>query len=139
MRVSCRVHLWLEERIEVPEAGLYEIVCGHFLEAHLQEDFAELRAHLEQRMQVASGWGHAQRFEIVFLHFHSTPRARREQLLAQVDQLLLSLQGEFLSLTNNEIPRLRRRVTHTYTYTHTYIHTHTRTYREKVRERVSFR
>jgi len=50
VRVACRVLLWLEQRIKVPERGLHIVVGGHFGEAHLGEDLAELRAHLRAHM-----------------------------------------------------------------------------------------
>jgi hypothetical protein len=46
VRVSRRVLLWLKEGIKIPEGRLHIIICWHFREAHLGEDFAELRPHL---------------------------------------------------------------------------------------------
>ena len=61
MGVARGVLLRLEERIKVPEGRLDVVGGGHLGEAHLCEDLAELRAHLEQRMQVAAREGQAQR------------------------------------------------------------------------------
>lgn len=52
--IASRVLLWLEERVEVPEAGLHKIVGGHLREAHLEEDGPEFCADLQERMQVAA-------------------------------------------------------------------------------------
>jgi len=42
MRVTCRMALWLEERIEVPEGALDESVRRHLREAHSKENLLEL-------------------------------------------------------------------------------------------------
>ena len=54
MRITRGVLLWLEQRIEVPEAAFYIVVGGHLLEAHLSEDLSELRSHLSQRTSYLS-------------------------------------------------------------------------------------
>lgn len=41
--------LWLKKSIKVPKAALNIVVCGHFSEAHLEEDLSVLSPHLEVR------------------------------------------------------------------------------------------
>lgn len=48
------VALRLEEGVEVPERGLHESLGGHFAEAHLEEDLAELGAGLQEWMQMSA-------------------------------------------------------------------------------------
>ena len=47
MGIARGVLLWLEQGIEVPERVLHVVVCGHFCEAHLGEDLAELSPDLQ--------------------------------------------------------------------------------------------
>lgn len=65
LRIARRVALRLEQRVEVPERRLHELVGGHLGEAHLQENLAELRSHHQQRMQIAALRLLAQRAEVV--------------------------------------------------------------------------
>lgn len=90
--IAGRVLLRLEQRVEIPEGALHKIIRAHLREPgghlclrmggglcpllpeppqaphhspHLQEDLAQLRAHLEQGVQVAAGRGQPQRGEVV--------------------------------------------------------------------------
>ena len=54
MRVSGRVLLRLEQRVEVPEAGLHVVVGRHLLKAHLDEDLPELAPHLQQQSCISA-------------------------------------------------------------------------------------
>lgn len=101
--VPRRVLLRLEERVEVPEGALHKVIRGHLREPgrggspplpqdrggrrpcpppgapqhspHLQEDLAQLRAHLEQRVQVPAGRGQPQRGEVVGFEGQAAPGA----------------------------------------------------------------
>ena len=48
------VGLGLEEGVEVPEGGLHISLGRHFVESHLKEDFAELGASFQQRVEVTA-------------------------------------------------------------------------------------
>ena len=52
VRVSRRVHLRLDQRVEVPKPALHEVVRRHLREPQLQKDLAELLSNLEQRVHV---------------------------------------------------------------------------------------
>ena len=57
VRVSCGMHLGLDQGVEVPEAALHEVVRGHLGETHLQKDLAELLSNLEEGVHAtAVGW-----------------------------------------------------------------------------------
>lgn len=102
--VARRVLLRLEQRVEIPEGALHKIIRGHLREPergatsplgdeektpvsppplleeppdspHLQEDLAQLRAHLEQRVQVAAGRGQPQGGEVVGFEGQTAPGA----------------------------------------------------------------
>lgn len=102
--VARRVLLRLEQCVEIPEGALHKIIRGHLREPergatsplgdeektpvsppplleeppdspHLQEDLAQLRAHLEQRVQVAAGRGQPQGGEVVGFEGQTAPGA----------------------------------------------------------------
>ena len=52
LRIASRVTLRLEQRIEVPERRLHELVRRHLREPHLQKDLAELRSNHQQGMKI---------------------------------------------------------------------------------------
>ena len=64
----------LEQRVEIPEGALDEIVGGHFREAHFQEDLPEFRPDFEQRMKIATRRHDAQGVEVVRLEGFRPPR-----------------------------------------------------------------
>lgn len=119
MRVSGRVLLRLEQRVEVPERALDEVVGRHLCEAaqssefnlcvcvyvffhhdvhhspHLQEDLPKLCSHLHQRVQVATVRGHPQGLKVVrfkFLLFPATTETQHKLLRGEA-LLLLSPQS----------------------------------------------
>jgi hypothetical protein len=51
LQVTSWMLLGYEKCIKVPESGLNEAICWHFLETHLKEDLSELVSDLVQRMQ----------------------------------------------------------------------------------------
>ena len=57
--------LRLEQRIEVPERRLHELIRGHLREAHFQENLAELGTNHQQGMEIAALRLFAQRAEVV--------------------------------------------------------------------------
>ena len=65
LRVAGGVALGLEQRVEVPEGGLHELVGGHLTESHFQQDFAELGTDHQQWVQVPAVRLLAQRTEVV--------------------------------------------------------------------------
>ena len=107
LRIAGRMALRLEQRVEVPERRLHELVGGHLREAHLQKDLAELRSHHQQRMQVTALRLLAQGAEIVSIRKEKEgERVRLERdgaeigvqhVLGDVGLLLASLQSELLA------------------------------------------
>ena len=59
------------------------------METHLQKNFAELGADLEQGVEVPTAHFLSKRSEIVRLEFGRLPRPRIDHLLSQVGRLLL--------------------------------------------------
>ena len=74
--VAGRVGLRLKERVEVPKRRLHPPASGHFGKAHPDEDAAELGAHLEQRVEVATTDGRAEGVEVVVLEGRRLLRCR---------------------------------------------------------------
>mmetsp|Transcript_5525 Transcript_5525/g.15558 ORF Transcript_5525/g.15558 Transcript_5525/m.15558 type:complete len:285 (+) Transcript_5525:844-1698(+) len=85
--------LRLKEGIEIPKAAFHPLVGGHFAKAHLQENFAKFRPHLEQGMQVPAADGFAERDQIVRFEGCRFPGAAVEHLLGQVGRLLDALRS----------------------------------------------
>jgi len=77
--VARRVGLRLKERVEVPKRRLDPTARGHFGKAHSDEDAAELGAHFEQRVEVATANGGAQRVEVVVLERRRLRGKKREK------------------------------------------------------------
>jgi hypothetical protein len=82
--VARRVRLGLEERVEVPEAGLDVAVRWHLAEAHLEQDLAELGAHAHQRVEVAPAALAPLALEVIPLEGVRLPAAAVEHLLGDV-------------------------------------------------------
>lgn len=55
MSVSCRMMLWLEKSVEIPETTFNIPVCPHLLETHLDENLLELLSSFHQQMQISVG------------------------------------------------------------------------------------
>ena len=51
------VNPYLEQRVEIPEGALDEVVGWHLRETHFQEDLPELSSDFEKRMKVTA-WRH---------------------------------------------------------------------------------
>lgn len=100
MLVTCWVLLRLKECIKVPEGALNEIVRRHLSEPHLQEDLSELRADLEQGVQVATIWEHTTGREVVGFERSVPPRATGDHLWAQLCLLLRHACAEGLALAH---------------------------------------
>ena len=100
--VPRRMLLRLEQRVEVPERRLYVVVGGHLLEAHLQQDGAELVAHLHERVESAGGGGDTARLEVVLLQRGGGPGGGAQHVQRQVGQLRLALRGEGGALGDGE-------------------------------------
>mmetsp|Transcript_3842 Transcript_3842/g.8815 ORF Transcript_3842/g.8815 Transcript_3842/m.8815 type:complete len:412 (+) Transcript_3842:504-1739(+) len=98
VRVARRVLLRLEERVKVPEARLHKAVCRHLLKAHPHEDFSELRAHLQQGVEVAAQGVRAEGVEVVLLEAEGGVLVVGEHLVGQVRGLLLLLERELGAL-----------------------------------------
>ena len=57
--------LRLEQRIEVPERRLHELIRGHLRETHFQKNLAELGTNHQQGMEITALRLFAQRAEVV--------------------------------------------------------------------------
>lgn len=94
MHVPRRMLLRLEERIKVPERGLHKLVGAHLLEAHLEEDFPKLRAHLHEWVEVPGARVLTHGIEVGRLEDVILPRALRQHLRGEVGRLLRAAQGQ---------------------------------------------
>ena len=105
------VTLGLEQSIEVPEGGLHELVGGHFLETHLQQNLAELSTHHQQGMQIATLGLLSKSTEIVtrdegfggmrlYVRLQDNFLTAIQHFLCNIGNLLATFQGELLSLHN---------------------------------------
>mmetsp|Transcript_42180 Transcript_42180/g.126163 ORF Transcript_42180/g.126163 Transcript_42180/m.126163 type:complete len:241 (+) Transcript_42180:783-1505(+) len=95
--------LGLEERVEVPERALYPLVRRHLLEAHQQEDVADLRPDLHEGVQAAARAARAARVgEVEGLEGALFPRSLQDHLGGELRQRLASSQGELLRLAHAE-------------------------------------
>lgn len=94
--------LWNEEDVKVPESSLHELVCGHFLEAHLEEDLTEFLADLVEGVQGASVLVGTEGFEVVGFEVGRLPGARGEHVRGQVRLLFCDLKSELGSLFSLE-------------------------------------
>ena len=65
LRIASRMALRLEQRVEVPERRLHELVRRHLGEPHFEKDLAELGSNHQQRMQIPRLWLFPQRTEVI--------------------------------------------------------------------------
>ena len=98
VHVTRRVALRLEEGVEVPEGALNELASWHLVEAHFEENLAELCANLEKRVQVATVRDLTLSVEIVCLEFSVFPCPASKHVQSEVSLELLPLWGEASSL-----------------------------------------
>mmetsp|Transcript_2011 Transcript_2011/g.5388 ORF Transcript_2011/g.5388 Transcript_2011/m.5388 type:complete len:315 (+) Transcript_2011:379-1323(+) len=89
--VTCRVLLRLEKRVEIPERALDIVVRRHLRKSHLDENLAELLAHLEQRVQVPAILA-TRDVEVVVLELRFPPASRGHHLFGEVCRELLALE-----------------------------------------------
>lgn len=73
MSITCRMLLWLEESIEVPETGFSKAVGCHFLEAHFKEDFTELLTNFHERMQMTTSRRNTNSIKVVLFESSGLP------------------------------------------------------------------
>mmetsp|Transcript_66677 Transcript_66677/g.168137 ORF Transcript_66677/g.168137 Transcript_66677/m.168137 type:complete len:270 (-) Transcript_66677:201-1010(-) len=103
VRVTRRVLLWLEEGVKIPEGALHPLIGGHLLETHQQQNVANLRAHLHERMQGTTLAPQAacvveiQRLELLVL-----PRPFQDHFLGHFSNSLALLLGEGFRLDDLE-------------------------------------
>lgn len=106
LQVAGGVLLGHIEGVKVPEASLDKFVGGHLLEAHVEEDLAELLSHLVKRVEGASILVRAEGLEVVGLEVGRLPRARGEHVSRQVGLFLLDFEGELGALFDLEADNL---------------------------------
>lgn len=106
LQVAGRVLLGHEEGVEVPEAGLDELVGGHLLEAHLEEDLAEFLADLVEGVQGTGVLVGAEGLEVVWLEVGRLPGARGDHVGGQVGLFFLDREGKLGSLFGLEANNL---------------------------------
>ena len=90
VRITGGMRLRLEQTVEVPEGRLDPLVGGHLMEAHLQEDVAELGPNLEEGVEISATNLLTQGLEVVLLELRRLPRTGIQHLLGQVGRLLLA-------------------------------------------------
>lgn len=103
LHLAGRVLLGNEHGVEVPEGRLDEVVGGHLGEAEVEEDLAELLAHLEKRMQCAAVGRLSLRGKVVLLELGVLPLAGSEHVRAQVRLEHLDLGRELGTLGDAEV------------------------------------
>jgi hypothetical protein len=74
------VALRLEQRVKVPKRTFDVPLSRHFVEAHLQQNLAELRTDLQQRMEMATAWNLTLCVDIVPLELSVFPRSCSQHL-----------------------------------------------------------
>lgn len=93
LEVTGWVTLRLEQRVEVPERRLDPAVRRHLIEAHGEQDFAELSPDFEEGVEVTALGSLASRVDVRLLEGGSLPGTRAEHLSRQLrlhlDALLL--------------------------------------------------
>ena len=102
LQITGRVLLRDVEGVEVPETGLDELVGGHFLETHFEEDLAEFLTDLVQGMQSAGVLVGSKSLEVVWFEVCRLPGSRGDHVGCQISLLLLNLEGELGSLLDFE-------------------------------------
>lgn len=100
MSITGRVALGLEKRVEVPERAFDIPLSWHLVEAHLQQNLAELRAHFKQRVEVAALGDLADSVEVVLLELGVFPAACAQHISSELGFQLLPFGHVVPSLCN---------------------------------------
>ena len=100
VHVTSGVTLRLEEGVKVPERAFNELASWHLVEAHFEENLAELSAYLEKRVQVATFRDLTLSIEIKFLEFSIFPCTTSNHVHSEISLELLPLWSEVSSLSH---------------------------------------
>ena len=98
VHVAGGVRLRLEQTIEVPERTLHESVSRHLVETHLQEGFAELSPHFQQRVQVPSVGDLAASVQVLLLELGIFPGSSAKHFCGKLSFHLHALRSEVCAL-----------------------------------------
>ena len=102
MHITSRVTLGLEKSIEIPERAFNKSGSRHFIETHLEKNFAELRSNLHERVQVSTLRITTSSIPVLFLKLLVFPSSRAQHLSCQSRRKLFELSSEGLSLISLE-------------------------------------
>ena len=93
LQVASWMALRLEQSVEVPEGALNPSVGWHLIEAHRQENLAELSAHFQKWVQVASLGDLACSVDVSLLELSCLPFTGAEHLSSELGLKLDTLGG----------------------------------------------